>query len=54
VVDEDRTWRIIDRIDVDAIVIAEVFGKSTRQTPRHVIETCRRRFRMYDAATGGD
>jgi phage-related protein len=54
VVDEDRTWRIIYRIDVDAIVIAEVFRKSTRQTPGHVIETCRRRFRMYDAATGGD
>lgn len=54
IVDEDRTWRIIYRIDVDAIVIAEVFQKTTRQTPGHVIETCRRRFRMYDAASGGD
>ena len=54
VVDEGRAWRIIYRIDVDAIVIAEVFRKTTRQTPVHVIETCQRRFRMYDAATGGD
>jgi phage-related protein len=54
VVDENRTWRIVYRIDADAIIIAEVFGKTTRQTPGHVIETCRRRFRMYDAATRGD
>lgn len=42
-------WRIVYRIDDDAIVIAEVFQKSTRNTPDHVIETCKRRYREYDS-----
>jgi len=42
------------RIDVDAIVIADVFQKTTAQTPVHVIEDCRRRLRRYDAASRGD
>jgi phage-related protein len=48
--DVDQTWRIVYRVDPDAIVIGEVFAKKTAQTPAHVIETCRRRFRAYDAA----
>jgi hypothetical protein len=36
-------WRIIYRIDSDAVVIAEVFSKKTQATPRSVIEVCRRR-----------
>jgi phage-related protein len=31
--DRDQTWRIVLRIDSDAIVIAEVFPKKTRATP---------------------
>lgn len=53
IVDENRTWRIIYRADTDAIIIAEVFRKATRQTPKHVIETCQRRLRRYDDLTGG-
>jgi phage-related protein len=49
--DETRTWRIVYRLDPDAVVIAEVFEKKTRQTPKQVIETCRRRLRVYDALT---
>ena len=49
IVDADRTWRLLYRIDPDAIVIAGVFQKTTRQTPRPVIETCKRRLRQYDA-----
>jgi phage-related protein len=48
--DADRNWRIIYRLDRDAIVIAEVFAKSTAQTPKHVIATCQRRLRAYDDA----
>jgi phage-related protein len=48
--DENRNWRIIYRLDADAVVIAEVFAKTTRQTPRQVIATCRRRLRLYDEA----
>ena len=33
-VDENVTWRIIYRIDSDAIIILEVFDKKTSKTPR--------------------
>src|SRR5687768_12528366 len=51
VVDADQNFRILCRIDPDAIVIAEVFAKKTRQTPREVIEICRKRLREYDQLT---
>jgi phage-related protein len=43
-------WRIIYRVDPDAIVIGDVFRKTTRTTPKHVIEQCQRRFARYDSA----
>ena len=46
--DEKCTWRIVYRIDTDAIVILEVFDKKTNTTPRHVIDTCKERIRRYD------
>ena len=48
--DVDVTWRIIYRIDADAIVIAEVFSKKTGKTPKPIIDTCKRRLRAYDDA----
>jgi phage-related protein len=48
--DAGMAWRIVYRIDTDAVVIAEVFSKKSRTTPRIVIETCRRRLREYDNA----
>ena len=48
--DDGRAWRIVLRIDDDAIVILEVFEKKTANTPRHVIDLCRRRARLYDQA----
>jgi phage-related protein len=33
----DQHWRIIYRIDSDAIVIAEVFQKTTQKTPKRAI-----------------
>lgn len=48
--DADATWRIVYRIDPDAIVIVEVFAKKTTVTPAAVIEACRRRLREYDDA----
>ena len=50
VVDQRITWRIIYRIDPDAIVIAEVFEKKTNQTPSAVILACQRRLKEYDDA----
>jgi phage-related protein len=48
--DTAATWRIVYRIDPDAIVLVEVFSKKTRQTPQFVVENCRRRLRAYDEA----
>jgi phage-related protein len=50
--DKGAEWRIIYRLDADAVVIAEVFGKKTRTTPETVIANCQRRLRAYDAVTG--
>ena len=49
-VDAGRTWRIIYRIDADAIVIADVFAKKTAKTPHSVLDRCRRRLEEYDHA----
>ena len=50
VTDAGHAWRIIYRIDDDAIVILDVFPKTTKQTPPRVLEACRARCRHYDAA----
>ena len=47
--DAEATWRIIYRVNADAIVILEVFNKKTAQTPTGVIGDCKRRLRQYDA-----
>ncbi len=48
--DAGVTWRIVYRIDPDAIVILEVFSKKSRATPRAVIAACRKRLREYENA----
>lgn len=52
--DAGATWRIVYRLDADAVVIADVFQKTTAQTPARVLADCRRRLRLYDAATRED
>lgn len=47
--DISEIWRIIYRIDEDAIIIAEVFKKKTQQTPKQVIDICKNRFKQYDS-----
>ncbi len=47
--DENVNWRIIYRIETDAIIILDVFQKQTQQTPQYVIERCKKRIRMYDS-----
>lgn len=47
--DETKNWRIIYRIDADAIVVVEVFSKMTRETPDRVIKNCQRRLGKYDS-----
>ena len=49
--DENRNWRIVYRVDDDAIIIAEVFAKTTQQTPKRVIDLCQGRLAAYDDAS---
>ena len=53
IVDVNTTWRIIYRVDADAVLIAEVFAKKTQATPKKVIKVCKQRLRDYDAITEG-
>jgi phage-related protein len=46
--DAEKNWRIIYRIDDDAILIVEVFKKSTRTTTKNVIDICKKRLSKYD------
>ena len=48
--DVGADWRIVYRLDPDAIVTLEVFSKKTGATPKAVIETCIRRLKEYDRA----
>ena len=48
--DAGHQWRVIYRIDDDAIVIAEVFAKKTARVLTEIIEVCRQRLRRYDDA----
>lgn len=48
--DANATWRIVYRIDSDAIVILEVFSKKTSKTPRAVVQACKRRLKEYEDA----
>ena len=45
--DENKTWRIIYHIDSEAIVILDVFTKTTQQTPKSVIDICKARLKFY-------
>ncbi|MFO7680088.1 MAG: type II toxin-antitoxin system RelE/ParE family toxin [Chloroflexota bacterium] len=49
--DKQGTWRIIYRIDEDAVIILEVFQKKSNQTPRHIIAVCQQRLKKYDLDT---
>ena len=49
--DKDKTWRIVYRLDEDAVIVLDVFPKKTPTTPQTVLETCKKRLAHYDATT---
>jgi phage-related protein len=51
--DENKYWRIMVRVDEDAVVILDVFEKRSQATPAKVIATCKERLRRYNAAERG-
>jgi len=48
--DAEHDWRIIYRVDSDAVLVVEVYSKKTRKIPDEVMERSRRRLKQYDAA----
>lgn len=46
--DQDTDWRIVYRLDPDAVAILAVFEKKTPRTPLHVIYACRQRLKRYE------
>lgn len=48
IIDQRVNWRIMYRIDTDAIVVLEVFSKKTGKTPRRIIDRCKNRLMEYD------
>jgi len=49
IADQNVSWRIVYRIDADAIVLLEVFNKKTSKTPRRIINLCKKRLKEYDS-----
>jgi phage-related protein len=43
-----KEWRIIYRIDDDAVIILDVFAKTTQKTPKQVMDNCQKRLKLYD------
>ena len=50
---QDQTWRIVYRLDSDAIVVVDAFSKKTRGTPTTAIRRALRRLQLYDASANG-
>lgn len=47
--DKNQTWRIVYRIDDDAILVLHVFSKKSGRTPKSVIKACKDVLKRYDA-----
>ena len=47
--DEEHNWRILYRIDDDAILVIDVFPKKTQRTPNAILARCKKRLAEYDA-----
>ena len=47
--DTNVSWRIVYRVDAEAIVLLEVFAKKSSKTPNRIIKLCKKRIREYDS-----
>lgn len=50
VVDKHQNWRILYRLDEDAILVLHVLSKKSGKTPKRVIDSCKRTLQRYDSA----
>lgn len=51
--DGKKEWRIVYRTDNDAILVLEVFQKTTKKTPQNTIDECKKRWKAYDNMVSG-
>ncbi|HEX6913494.1 MAG TPA: type II toxin-antitoxin system RelE/ParE family toxin [Longimicrobium sp.] len=51
--DGDVDWRVVYRIDPNAILIVDVFNETMQATPKHVIQTCQWRLKRHDQRKRG-
>ena len=49
--DVGGSWRVVYRVERDAIVLAEIFPKKAQRTPKSIIELCQKRLKEYDNAS---
>jgi phage-related protein len=47
--DAGNNWRIMFRIDADAVLVLDVYSKKTRKIPDEVMNRCKLRLKQYDA-----
>lgn len=52
IVDADLSWRVLYRLDADAVIVLDAFAKKTAATPVAVLAAARRRLKDYDDADG--
>ena len=48
--DGAHNWRIMYRVDPDAVLIVAVYPKKTRKIPQELIDRCKKRLKDYDEA----
>jgi phage-related protein len=48
--DGGHNWRIMYRVDHDAVLVLEVYPKKTRKIPQEVIDRCKKRLSHYEEA----
>ena len=46
----EHNWRIMYRVDTDAVLVLDVYAKKTRKIPDDIIGRCKQRLKRYDAA----
>jgi phage-related protein len=46
--DEGKQWRLIYRTDPDAILVVDLFRKTTQKTPKQAIARCQQRLKQHD------
>jgi phage-related protein len=51
--DERVSWRVICRVDHDAVLVVDVFVKASSATPHRIIKASKQRLKMFDARQHG-